>query len=206
MTSPRSIQMPVGRMATQSTVASELELPKAFVPVVKTGACAAAPSPAAMSPWACSTEACSPSWSPVTPAVVSFGRMTPQARTLAATTPGSPFFPEVQSLRRLPGNGVAQVMPVGTTQMAMSPTTEIRQNAVSFGIPLNVGYGDIGAPLPIRTHSGVLLAPSPTSRSNGAAPVLPPTIAAGALSSVQTIRAVATPLTASHTRRAVGGA
>lgn len=53
--------------------------------------------------------------------------------------------------------------------MPVTPGTEIRQNAASFGIPLSlqpVG-GEGAVPIPVRTNAGLVFAPSPTRRRDG---------------------------------------
>mmetsp|Transcript_429 Transcript_429/g.1049 ORF Transcript_429/g.1049 Transcript_429/m.1049 type:complete len:210 (-) Transcript_429:88-717(-) len=171
-------------------------------------------SPMAMSPWAGSTEACSPPWSPVTPAVQSMKASPAPAVTL------SPFFPGTTATApaevctpTLPSQAMTKgtFHQAGTTfaPMAMSPTTEIRHNAISFGIPLNLRT-EVTAPLPVRTTSGALVAPSPTTRTTTTVHMAQPAMAMtgpgmGA-PPIHFIRSIATPLTASQPRRAVGGA
>lgn len=50
----------------------------------------------------------------------------------------------------------------------MSPGAEIRQNAASLGIPLNLHSSpeDVYVPIPVRTTSGAVVAPSPVNRGN----------------------------------------
>mmetsp|Transcript_56427 Transcript_56427/g.167983 ORF Transcript_56427/g.167983 Transcript_56427/m.167983 type:complete len:216 (+) Transcript_56427:32-679(+) len=208
-------QMSASLALVQSAGATALELPMPTdAPMVVDFGCAQ--SPVAMSPWACSTEACGSPWSPATPAVVSsFSIKAAQVRSPAPST--SPFFPgpslpeahaQTFPVKPFSVGGFTPASPVGFAPTAMSPTTQIRQNAASFGIPLNASYGEIGAPLPVRTQAGILVAPSPTTRGSSALPSMPPAAAGapGAPGSLQFIRSIATPLTASHPRRAAGGA
>lgn len=56
----------------------------------------------------------------------------------------------------------------------MSPCTpgaQIRRNAASFGIPLNVQpvVGEVGVPIPVRTTAGKVFCPSPTAASSASA-------------------------------------
>mmetsp|Transcript_70919 Transcript_70919/g.163964 ORF Transcript_70919/g.163964 Transcript_70919/m.163964 type:complete len:218 (+) Transcript_70919:66-719(+) len=211
------MKMPASLAVIQMAGAASLDLPLGPSP--------SAASPPEPSPWACSTEPGSPPWSPVTPAVTgSFAGHTAgmsPTKTGKSTVSISPFFPSQGPLElrphpartfvkpqiaapvRLP---LAQPSPTNAGQVAMSPTSQIRHNAVSFGIPLNLNasVGEVVAPLPVRTTSGVLLAPSPTTRSIVAqapastAPV--PTVSA------PLVRSMATPFTGVQPRRAVGGA
>lgn len=59
-------------------------------------------------------------------------------------------------------------MPFSPCQSPMTPGTEIRRNARSFGIPLSLEprIGDVGVPIPVRTNSGMVYAPSPTTASS----------------------------------------
>mmetsp|Transcript_1755 Transcript_1755/g.5553 ORF Transcript_1755/g.5553 Transcript_1755/m.5553 type:complete len:216 (-) Transcript_1755:63-710(-) len=215
MAASNACQMSASLAVVQSAGASALELP---MPMELDGAGFAQTSPMSMmSPWACS-EACSSPWSPVTPAVTtSFTIKAAQVRSPGPVA--SPFFPgpsvpeahaQTFPVKPFSVGGPAPASPAVCAPVAMSPTTQIRHNAASFGIPLNASYGEIGAPLPIRSQGGVLLAPSPTTRSScvppPAVPQAPAAFAVGAPGPLPFIRSIATPLTASHPRRAAGGA
>mmetsp|Transcript_8395 Transcript_8395/g.15738 ORF Transcript_8395/g.15738 Transcript_8395/m.15738 type:complete len:220 (+) Transcript_8395:63-722(+) len=211
--------MPASLAVVHNAGALSLELPKPERP-----GCEASPasSPMAISPWATSTEACNSPWSPVTPAVhwtkrASFGScreaVAPQMWNNAMVPASSPFFPSPATHPNYPVAAMQQ-------SPAMSPTSEIRSNAVSFGIPLQTDMGKVGAPLPIRTMSGILVAPSPTARGSvpPVAPIVrhqeaPAATAAPAMvtggvqpASMQIIRSMATPFMGAQTRRAAGGA
>jgi len=49
-----------------------------------------------------------------------------------------------------------------------TPGTQIRRNAASFGIPLNMQpvVGEVGVPIPVRTTTGRIFCPSPTAASS----------------------------------------
>ena len=145
-------QMPASLAAVHNAGALSLELPK-----TERLGCEASPvsSPMAMSPWATSTEACTSPWSPVTPSVQwpSTKAIAAPMRNTAVVPATSPFFPSPATPQgRLQPNYAAAAM---HQSPAMSPTSEIRSNAVSFGIPLQTDMGKVGAPLPIRTMSEI---------------------------------------------------
>lgn len=199
--------MPASLAAVRTAGALSLDLPK---PEKLSHEASPVTSPMDMSPWATSTQACNSPWSPVTPAV-----QWSSTRPVAS----NPFFPSpVTPQERPQPNYAAGVMHQSPT---MSPTSVIRSNAVNFGIPLQTDMGKVGAPLPIRTMSGILVAPSPTARGSAPPPVAPMVrhqdasdaavaTAMGAVgvqpAGMQFIRSVATPLMAVQTRRAAGGA
>mmetsp|Transcript_112453 Transcript_112453/g.223460 ORF Transcript_112453/g.223460 Transcript_112453/m.223460 type:complete len:216 (+) Transcript_112453:82-729(+) len=207
--------MPASLAAVRNAGALSLDLPK---PEWLGREALPETSPMAMSPWATSTEACNSPWSPVTPAV-SAKAVGTQMNNTAVVPAGSPFFPSPTTPQGRPQpNYAASVV---HHSPAMSPTSEIRSNALSFGIPLQTDMGKVGAPLPIRTMSGILVAPSPTTRGSAPPPVAPmvrhqdasqaavaPAIAAGGVQPArkQFIRSMATPFMAVQTRRAAGGA
>mmetsp|Transcript_28557 Transcript_28557/g.77380 ORF Transcript_28557/g.77380 Transcript_28557/m.77380 type:complete len:212 (+) Transcript_28557:63-698(+) len=195
----------------QSAGASALELPMPMEMEIDFGS---QKSPLA-SPWASSTEACGSPWSPVTPAVTSSFSV----KSIPARSPTkmiSPFFPGLSvpeahaqtfPVKQFSVGAVVPASPLGFAPMAMSPTTQIRYNAASFGIPLNATNGDIFAPMPVRTQAGVM-APSPTTRTSAMPPAMPqaPVSTTGAHPALQQIRSIVTPLSAYHPRRAAGGA
>jgi len=204
--------MPASLAVVHNAGALMLELPKP-----ERLGCEASPisSPMAVSPWAASTEACNSPWSPVTPAVQwsSTKAVAAPLRNIAMAPASSPFFPSPTTPQGLQPNYAPPAM---HQSPAMSPTSEIRSNAVSFGIPLQTDMGKVGAPLPIRTMSGILVAPSPTARGSVPPPVAPmlrhpdvaPAMTHGGVqpASMQFIRSIATPQMGAQTRRAAGGA
>mmetsp|Transcript_22715 Transcript_22715/g.65484 ORF Transcript_22715/g.65484 Transcript_22715/m.65484 type:complete len:222 (+) Transcript_22715:158-823(+) len=212
--------MPASLAVVQNAGALSLELPMEFD--MQPYAPGVAGSPVAMSPWACSTEACGSPWSPVTPAVLPLNTKAPARSPRVSMSPfflQSPTVPEGKAqtfpVQTLPAVGMPQLSPTSLAQVAASPTTQIRRNAVSFGIPLNAKtcHGEVSAPLPVRTTAGMLV-PSPTTRGSGAPLVAVPPFGGGGVATVPgvgaagmatVLRSIATPLT-SHPRRAAGGA
>lgn len=164
-----------------------------------------------MSPMAMS-EACTSPWSPVTPAVTSTVVMKPaqspgvRMSPTLLTSPGG-VGARVVRTTKLPAQMVAgaQMSPVSFGPVCTSPGTQIRQNAVSLGIPLSLraAPGEVCAPVPVRVYGSAPLAPSPTAHGVGAAPVMMP----GAQERPPAfLRQIVTPLTGSRPRRAAGGA
>lgn len=150
----------------------------------------------------------------------------PMVAQNAATSAASPSAATMSPVRATSGAvtatlspvrraGGCQKSPVTFAAMAMSPGAEIRHNAVTFGIPLNLTTST-SAPVPVRSAVGGVLAPSPTARVSG----LPATAVAGSpfgaipalpvphsTSTRQPFtRPIATPLVGSLPRRAAGGA
>jgi len=204
--------MPASHAAIHNAGTRSLELPK-----IAGLSCEASPvsSPMALSPWATSTEGCFSPWSPVTPSVQ--WPVAAPMRNATAVPATSPFFPSPATAQVGPQRTYAAAAVYQSP--AMSPTSEIRSNAVSFGIPLQTDMGKVGAPLPIRTMSGIL-APSPTARGS-APPVAPwvrhqdasataaaPVMATGGVqpATMQFIRSMATPFTSPQTLWTAGGA
>jgi hypothetical protein len=156
------------------------------------------PSPMAMSPWA--SEACTSPWSPMTPAVNPMPVYSPGVR-MGPTLLTSPGF-AARAVHKIHAAGpMAQVPVFGCP----SPGTQIRQNAISLGIPLNLraAPAEVSAPVPVRVCATGPVVPSPTTRQ--AWPTV--TMIPGAQEHPPAfLRHIVTPLTASRPRRAAGGA
>lgn len=108
------------------------------------------------SPW-------SPCWSPTTPAVTT---------TRPACDMGTPHGMGAYFAPMTPPSGSAGPTYAGVTPPSagpigpLSPGAEIRQNAASLGIPLNLRaqHGEVAQPVPVRSTKGTVVAPSPTGR------------------------------------------
>lgn len=229
------LQLPSALSVVQRAGATPLELPGDHVP--------SSPMSISMSPWAPSEAVPMSPWSPATPCVMSRAdasmdaSMSPVYAAGGAAffvnsprkaAPGSQlhtqrsFGTPQQALTRSAaagaalGNMTANPSPSKFSPMCQSPGAEIRRNAEQFGIPLQLSApGQLGAPLPVRAGSKMVMAPSPTTiappppmpQPAGGTPVcsdgqpLPPGAAPP-----QLIRSVVTPFSSSRVRRARGGA
>jgi hypothetical protein len=163
------------------------------------------PSPMAMSPWA--SEACTSPWSPMTPAVNPMPVYSPGIRIMSPTLLTSPGF-SARAVHVHPTKIHTQVVAGPVVHQVFgcpSPGTQIRQNAISLGIPLNLrsAPAEVCAPVPVRVCATGPVLPSPTTRQ--AWPTM--TMLPGAQEHPPAfLRHIVTPLTASRPRRAAGGA
>merc|ERR1719491_433461 len=123
-----------------------------------------------------------------------FGGFSPAISPCVSTQLGQTAFRGGSTMKGAPANAstiparfVSASQPAAGMQV-LSPGTEIRQNAATFGIPLSMqrAAGELVLPVPVRTTSGHVVEPSPMSRSAAV-------VAADA--ALHAMRAVATPAT-----------